>query len=166
MGMSPVQELFSEYVPKCLRRAEVFDPEISAYVIDLAARFIHSDAQHTEIGGHTIEDLAIMVQDSDPVFGQASTFEEERRVRQHIGDSALFLAGLLPGTDRARLRLKREVHTMPDLVRVGKESYYVVSQFDVFEYRSQARLFSKLSNKFEGCVRGLRLFGREFNLAP
>jgi hypothetical protein len=49
------------------------------------------------------------------------------------------------------------VQTTDELIRVGKESYYIVSQFDVFEYRQEARLFSNLANRFDDCVRGLAL---------
>jgi hypothetical protein len=165
MAASPIQELFTKTLPPCLRRADVYDPEISDYVLNMLLRFVHSDAQQTEIGGFVVEDLARMVEESDPVFGSASSFIEERRIRQHIGDSALFFSGLMPGTDRYRLRLKHRAHTMEDLVRVGKASYRVVSGFDVFEYRSQARLFFKLADRFEDCMRGLRLMGCNLNLA-
>ena len=34
---------------------------------------------------------------------------------------------------------------------------YIVSHFDVFEYRQEAWLFNKLANRFDDCVRGLTL---------
>ena len=42
-----------------------------------------------------------------------------------------------------------------DWVKAGKESYYVVSKFDVFEYTKVAPLFANLSQHFEQCVYGL-----------
>jgi hypothetical protein len=41
------------------------------------------------------------------------------------------------------------------MVRAGKESYWIVSQFNVFEYAQEAPLFEKLADSFEGCVYGL-----------
>ena len=38
----------------------------------------------------------------------------------------------------------------------GKESYYIVSQFDLFEYRDEAPLFARLSDEFERCMHGLK----------
>ena len=37
-----------------------------------------------------------MVQASDPVNGSAQSFDAERAVRKHIGDYALFVAGMYP----------------------------------------------------------------------
>ena len=42
------------------------------------------------------------------------------------------------------------LQTTDELIRVGKESYYIVSHFDVFEYRQEAWLFNKLANRFGG----------------
>lgn len=43
----------------------------------------------------------------------------------------------------------------------GKESYAVVAAFNVFEYRDEAPLFRRLSDRFEECVFGLNLVKRE-----
>jgi hypothetical protein len=40
-------------------------------------------------------------------------------------------------------------------VRAGKESYFVVSKFDQFEYEKVAPMFAKLAREFESCVFGL-----------
>jgi hypothetical protein len=40
-------------------------------------------------------------------------------------------------------------------MKAGKESYYIVSKFEYFEYTKVAPLFAQLSNKFEECVFGL-----------
>jgi hypothetical protein len=40
-------------------------------------------------------------------------------------------------------------------MKAGKESYYIVSKFEYFEYAKVAPLFAQLSNKFEECVFGL-----------
>jgi hypothetical protein len=42
------------------------------------------------------------------------------------------------------------------MVQTGKESYYIVSQFDLFEYRDEAPLFAQLSSEFERCMHGLK----------
>ena len=43
------------------------------------------------------------------------------------------------------------------MIRAGKESYYIVSQFDLFEYAQEAPLFARLSDQFENCILGLTL---------
>jgi hypothetical protein len=42
-----------------------------------------------------------------------------------------------------------------DWIKAGKESYYVVSKFEHFEYAKVAPLFASLSQHFEQCVYGL-----------
>ena len=46
---------------------------------------------------------------------------------------------------------------MGELIRAGKESYYIVSQFNLFEYEQEAPLFARLSDWFERCILGLTL---------
>jgi hypothetical protein len=42
-------------------------------------------------------------------------------------------------------------------MKAGKESYYIVSKFEDFEYTKVAPLFARLSNHFEQCVYGLNM---------
>jgi len=46
-------------------------------------------------------------------------------------------------------------------VHAGKESYFIVSQFDQMEYRKVAPLFGRLSREFETCVFGLNLVRKD-----
>jgi hypothetical protein len=47
------------------------------------------------------------------------------------------------------------------LIRAGKESYYIVSQFNLFEYKKDAPLFARLSDRFESYLLGLALIREE-----
>ena len=55
-----------------------------------------------------------------------------------------------------RLRRNR-VENFVDWIKAGKESYYIVSKFEHFEYEKVAPLFASLSKNFEQCVYGLNL---------
>jgi hypothetical protein len=55
-----------------------------------------------------------------------------------------------------RLRRQR-LENFIDLIKAGKESYYIVSKFDQFEYARLAPLFGRLARDFESCVYGLNL---------
>jgi hypothetical protein len=50
---------------------------------------------------------------------------------------------------------------MVDWIKAGKESYYVVSKFDCFEYTKVAPMFGRLANHFEQCVYGLNCVKNE-----
>lgn len=44
-----------------------------------------------------------------------------------------------------------------DFMKAGKESYRIVSAFNLFEYEKEAPLFRQMADKFELCVFGLNL---------
>jgi len=48
-----------------------------------------------------------------------------------------------------------------DFMKAGKESYYIVSKFEFFEYAKVAPMFARLSEHFEQCVYGLNLVKNE-----
>jgi len=48
-----------------------------------------------------------------------------------------------------------------ELIKIGKESYFVVSQFNVFEFEQEAPLFARLSECFDRCVLGLAMIRAE-----
>ena len=56
------------------------------------------------------------------------------------------------------------MESLIDFVKAGKESYYIVSQFDLFEYAKVAPLFAKLSREFEACVYGLNVVKNELEV--
>lgn len=153
-----LQQLFSELVGR--RYAEeigIRDPQLVNYVAHLLTEFCEVE-QLFKIrngAGEPISDLGKMLMESDPVFGPAASFDRERQVRKHIGDYALFFTGMFPESiNRFRLRRDR-VENFIDWIKAGKESYYIVSKFDCFEYTKVAPLFASLSSHFEQCVHGL-----------
>ena len=139
------------------------DPDVTAYVARLLCEFSQSDKlyQVRDELGHPIEELADMVEAADPVHGSAPSFDAERALRKYIGDYALFVAGMYPeamGSDRRR---RRHQPSLSELIQAGKESYYIVSQFNLFEYEQEAPLFARLSDRFERCILGLTLVREE-----
>ncbi len=95
-----------------------------------------------------------MMQASDPVNGTAPSFDAERAVRKHIGDYALFVAGMYPEAMASDRRSRRHHPSLGELIHAGKESYFIVSQFNLFEYEQEAPLFARLSDRFERCILG------------
>jgi hypothetical protein len=70
-------------------------------------------------------------------------------VRKHIGDYALFFAGMFPESiNHFRLRRHR-LENFVEWMKAGKESYHIVSKFEHFEYAKVAPLFANLSREFE-----------------
>ena len=143
----------------CAAEIGIRDPEVVAYVSQLLAEFCETDQlfKIRNEADRPITDLGEMLLESDPVYGPAPCFDRERQVRKHIGDYALFFTGMFPESiNRFRLRRQR-LENFVEWMKAGKESYYIVSKFEHFEYAKVAPLFAHLSREFEGCVYGLNM---------
>lgn len=149
-----LRELFAGVVEHCFTAyTPVHDPNVTGYVAGILTDFSRTDRLYPlhDAKGHPIRALDVMLAASDPVNGSAGSFDEERRVRKHIGDLALFSTGMYPDTTHQYA----EGASFAELVAAGKESYYIVSQFDLFEYEREAVLFARLAEQFETCRYGL-----------
>lgn len=148
------------------------DPELTAYIARVLCSFSEEGSLFVARGsvGYPIEELSAMIRDSDPVNGTAPSFDAERAMRKYIGDYALFVAGMVPeALDTDKTSASRRP-SLGELIHAGKESYHVVSQFNVFEYKKEAPLFARLAEQFERYVLGLALvreeLGKRLSLAP
>jgi hypothetical protein len=156
----PLQQLFIELVSRhYAEEIGLRDPQIVNYVAHLMAEFCDAEQlfKIRNAGGQPLTDVGEMLVESNPVFGPAPSFDRERQVRKHIGDYTLFFTGMFPESiNHFRLRRHR-LENFVDWIKAGKESYYVVSKFEHFEYAKVAPLFASLSKNFEQCVYGLNL---------
>jgi hypothetical protein len=156
----PLQELFQDLVGRhYAEEIGIRDPQIIAYVSHLLSEFCEIEQLYKvrDAASRPLADVGEMLLESDPVFGPAPSFDRERQVRKHIGDYALFFAGMFPQSiNHSRLRRQR-LENLVDWIRAGKESYYIVSKFEYFEYAKVAPLFATLSQNFEQCVHGLNM---------
>ena len=135
------------------------DSEVQDYIVNMLAEFCETDQlfKIRNANQRSFDDVGEMLLEADPVYGPAPSFDRERQVRKHIGDYTLFLAGMFPESiNHFRLRRQR-LENFVDFIKAGKESYFIVSKFDQFEYARWAPLFGKLSHRFESCVYGLNL---------
>jgi hypothetical protein len=154
----PLQKLFVEMVGRhYAEEIGIRDPQIVSYVAHLLTEFCDAEQLFgiRSAAGKPLSDIGEMMLESDPVYGPAPSFDRERQVRKHIGDYALFFAGMFPESiNHYRLRRHR-LEGFLDWMKAGKESYYIVSKFEHFEYAKVAPLFASLSSHFEQCVHGL-----------
>jgi hypothetical protein len=160
----PLEPFFQQMVRNSYEgKLGLNDPDVTAYVARLLCEFSESDKlyQVRDEMGRPIEELAEMMTAADPVNGTAPSFDAERALRKHIGDYALFVAGMYPEAMRSERRMRRHRPSLGELIQAGKESYYIVSQFNLFEYEEEAPLFARLSDRFERCILGLTLVREE-----
>jgi hypothetical protein len=154
----PLEKLFMELIGRhYAQEIGLRDQELVGYVAHLLTEFCDAEQLFKihDAAGRQLADVGKMLMESDPVFGPAPSFDRERQVRKHIGDYTLFFTGMFPESiNHLRLRRNR-LESFVDWMKAGKESYYIVSKFDGFEYTKVAPLFERLSDHFEQCVYGL-----------
>ena len=160
----PLEPFFQQAVRNSYEgKLGLHDPDVTNYVARLLCEF--SDARNLycirDGSGNAIEELEEMERAADPVNGSAPSFDAERALRKHIGDYALFVAGMYPEAAKSRRRVRHRSPSITDLIRTGKQSYFIVSQFDLFEYEQEAPLFARLSDNFERWLLGLTLVREE-----
>jgi hypothetical protein len=154
----PLQQLFVDLVGRhYAEEIGIRDPQLVSYVAHLLTEFCDAEQlfKIRNAANRPLGDVGEMLLESDPVYGPAPSFDRERQVRKHIGDFTLFFAGMFPeSVNHYRLRRQR-LEGLVDWMKAGKESYYIVSKFEHFEYAKVAPLFANLSRNFEECVYGL-----------
>ena len=157
-GSNPLGDFFLELVNTHFdREVGLRDEQVKSYVAALLTDFCEVEQLYKirNAAGRPLDDVGEMLLESNPIYGDAPSFDREREVRKHVGDYVLFFTGMFPESlNRFRLRRHR-LENMIDLMKAGKESYYVVSKFEYFEYAKVAPLFARLARDFEECVYGL-----------
>jgi hypothetical protein len=156
----PLQPFFHQAVRSSYEgKLGINDPDVTGYVAHLLCEFSEADKlyQMRDSSGHPVEELQAMLLAADPVHGTAASFDTERAIRKYIGDYALFVSGMYPEAMTPGHRRRGAKPSLTELISAGKESYYIVSKFDLFEYEQEAPLFARLSDWFERCILGLTL---------
>ena len=160
----PLRQLFFELIARHYDGdVGLHSSAVHEYVADMLTEFCGTEQLYKirDASGRALHDVGEMLIQSDPIYGPAPSFDRERQVRKHIGDYTLFFTGMFPeSVNRWRLRRAR-VENFVDFMKAGKESYYIVSKFDQFEYARVAPLFKQLSDDFERCVYGLNMVKNE-----
>jgi hypothetical protein len=160
----PLQQLFLELVRRHYSEdVGLRDAAVCHYVAGVLTDFCETENLYKirDAQGRRLDDVGEMLLESDPVYGPAPSFDRERQVRKHIGDYSLFFTGMFPeAINHFRLRRQR-LENLIDFMKAGKESYYIVSKFDQFEYAKIAPLFARLAQDFERCVVGLNMVKNE-----
>ena len=151
-----LRQLFHRTVSECYaEHLGVHDREVTSYVADLLTEFCVVENLYCirDAEGRPVKDVCQMLAASDPINGTATSFDTERKVRKHIGDYALFSTGMYPEAVQ-RSKFSGDASFL-EMVRTGKESYYIVSQFNLFEYQNEAPYFGRLAEDFESYMYGL-----------
>ena len=136
----------------------IADTRLTDYLTDMLLRFIRSDALYRfrNLLGERLEDLAGMLCEAEERQGKP-----RREIYRHIGDFALFWAGVYPEA-LARLQATDSRDHLLDYFAQGKRSYMLASRFDDEPYQEEAPVLRRLSEEFELCSVGLSHVRKEW----
>lgn len=151
-----LQQLFGELVERAFALSLRWDDrQVMRYLTNLLTEFAHIDSLYRlrDLRGRPLQEVAEMLYYADIRLG-AQSFYQEREVHRHIGDFTLFWTGVYPEA-LPRLRASLRKDHLIDYVKQGKESYRLVSLFDIGEWREEAPMFRRLSENFEVAMQGL-----------
>ena len=108
MQAHPLEPFFHQAVRNSYEgKLGLHDPDVTDYVARLLCEFSQSENLYKvrDDAGRPIEELTDMMLAADPVHGTAPSFDAERALRKHIGDYALFVAGMYPEAIGSNRRL-------------------------------------------------------------
>ncbi len=129
----------------------VADPLLLDYIIELLMRFVRMEAvlpiRNTE--GRRLEEVAEML-----IEAEERTAKPRREIYRHIGDYALFTAGVYPESLRALQKPSRRDHLL-DYIEQGKRGYSIASTYGKDPFKEEAPILRRLSHDFELCTYGL-----------
>jgi len=134
-------------------RLGVADPPLIDYISGLMLRFVSFDALHKVRNprGQRLSYLADMLAEAEARIGDA-----RRDVHRHVGDFALFWAGLYPEALRRRAK-DSGFDFFHNYCQHGKHAYFVASTIQSSrEQDASGDLLHRLSDQFELCAYGLR----------
>ncbi len=136
----------------------VADPPVIDYVSKMLIRFVRYDAllKIRTLVGRPVAEIGEMLVEADQRIGNA-----RREVHRHIGDFALFWAGVYP--ESLRPRRDEEVDRFVAYCTQGKKAYHIASTIETDEDEAAPRdVLERLSDQFEMCAYGLREVRREW----
>ncbi len=155
----PLRHLFRSLVERSfLHYLRWDDLHVTSYISELLLKFIDIDRLYTirNRNGDQVGTVIEMLYESD-VLLEASSFEREQEVHQHIGDFTLFMGGIFPQHLR-RIKSSGMIHHgdfLIDYIRTGKRSYSIAAEYKDHPPKANTSAWQKLSDNFELCVVGL-----------
>jgi hypothetical protein len=154
-----LRDLFSGSAENTFQvRLGVADPPLIDYVSELLVRFLRQESVYKvrNARGKPLHSVFEMLGEAGRRMGQA-----QREVHRHIGDFALFWAGLYPEALRGKQADGDEV--FHQYCMHGKRSYRIASTIHPSDENAPSGdVLERLSEEFELCAYGLREVRREF----
>lgn len=154
-----VREFFSGLTEYTFHvRLGVPDPSIVDYLSDLLVRFLRSDGVYRIRGarGKRLTQLATMYAEAQQRIGDA-----RRETHRHIGDFALFWAGVYPEA-LPRMQQADSPDHLIEYRREGRKAYRLAAELPADERKPRSDVLERLAEEFDLCAYGLGEVRREW----
>lgn len=157
LSRDSLHEFFHPLVEKNYSAAGVHQPKLASYASALLEDFARQDRLCRVRGsrGEVLNKLHQML-DYSAEIGAVSS-EQERALRQYIGDYSLFMTGMFPEALASR---RRPVEGLKTFIWAGKTCYHLISVAGAGN-RDETQTFALLAEQFEACMHGLQLLKSE-----
>jgi hypothetical protein len=151
---------FERVVRQALGDLRLGGPDEGAYLAALLTRFARTEELYAirDAVGRPLDSVAGLLIEAERAWDfRAPDFDpfRERRVRQHVGDYALFMTGLF--REHVERRAGAQYY-----VRQGQRAYQAVADFERSALRPDASLFSALAAGFERYAAALAYLKRVY----
>jgi hypothetical protein len=135
----------------------VIDPPMVDYISDLLVRFVRSDVVHRvrSVTGRPVLTLTEMAVEAAHRLGDA-----KREIHRHIGDFALFWAGVYP--EALRRDDPEDAHSFVVFCSQGRRSYQIAAEIETETEIPPPEVLQRLSDRFDLCTYGLREIRRRW----
>ena len=134
----------------------VADTSLVDYLSGLLLRFVRNDSLHRirDVRGRPLVEVANMFAEADQRLGEA-----RREILRHIGDFALFWAGVYPESLRAS---DSHGDRYGEFCEHGRRSYLIAATIEEAETEeAPSSVLERLGIQFEMCAFGLREVRRQ-----
>ncbi len=141
----PLHPFFLKLTRRSFWELGINDASVAEYVADVLTDFARAE-NLTKIRSRPEKKLEsvveVLAESKEETLRESLTLLQERAVRKHLGDYALFMSGIF--------RSYVESHGFLDYyLREGSRSYWTVSELDLSLYRTGFHLYQELAKKFE-----------------
>jgi hypothetical protein len=159
-GTPGLARFFERVVRQALGDLRLGGATEGPYLAALLGRFARTDELYAirDAVGRPLDSVAALLIEAERAWDFAAPdFDpfRERRVRQHIGDYALFMTGLFH--EHVERRVGAAYY-----VRQGRQAYQAVADFERAALRPEARLFGALAAGFERYAAALTYLKRVY----
>jgi len=130
---------------------------VSDYIADVLTNFTRTENLYPVRNekGERLETISEVLLEANLLTLQGGSLHRERELRKHIGDFALFMAGIFPEYIEKR-------SLMSYYLSEGAKAYWSVWELDRALLRPGARLFEELARRFEVYVGALNYMRKTF----